>query len=125
MYYFRSQLDTKRIRLSSTTAKGVPSLIYADRSRIEHVFNNLVSNAIKFSDEDSEIRINLTYETDDSPVVRFSIRDFGKGIAPSDLAILFQPFTMIRPGELGEGRGSGLGLSICKVRPTILLIIAP
>ena len=92
-------------------------MVYGDHSRIEHVFNNLVANAIKFSDEDSEVRVSLAYETDGpgGPQVRFSIRDFGRGISTADQAIMFQPFSMIRPGELGEGRGSGLGLSICKV----------
>lgn len=91
-------------------------LIYGDRVRIEHVFSNLVSNAIKFSDEDSEVRVSVVYETEGRPIVKFSIRDFGKGISEADQELMFQPFSMIRPGELGEGCGSGLGLSICKVR---------
>jgi len=102
----------------------VPPLVHGDHSRIEHVFNNLVANAIKFSDEDSEVRVSLVYETDGpgGPTVRFSIRDFGKGISASDQVTMFQPFSTIRPGELGEGRGSGLGLSICKVCMIYLFI---
>jgi CheY-like chemotaxis protein len=46
--------------------------------------------------------------------VEFSVTDTGIGIAPEDQRKLFQAFSQVRAGELQSGRGSGLGLSICK-----------
>ena len=94
--------------------KNVPIEIYGDRYRLEHVMNNLLSNAIKFSPDHSEICLSLSYETKVQHAVTFAVRDYGPGISNDDRQQLFQPFMQVRPGELQKGRGSGLGLSICK-----------
>jgi len=94
--------------------KNVPIEIYGDRYRLEHVMNNLLSNAIKFSPDHSEICLSLSYETKVQNAVTFAVRENGPGISNDDRQQLFQPFMQVRPGELQKGRGSGLGLSICK-----------
>ena len=81
---------------------------------MEHVLGNLLSNAIKFSDPDSLIHIAVTFGTENKDFVTFSVEDEGIGMSEEDQKLLFQPFMQIRPGELQKGRGSGLGLSICK-----------
>ncbi len=82
----------------------------ADRDKIIQVLTNLISNALKFT-EQGEIRIQI----EDRPAeVAVSIQDTGRGIAEQDLGKLFQKFQQLGrvpgPGE----RGTGLGLAISK-----------
>jgi hypothetical protein len=110
----RAQVEAKNINILVQVHKNVPIEIYGDRYRLEHVMNNLLSNAIKFSPDHSEICLSLSYETKVQHAVTFAVRDYGPGISNDDRQQLFQPFMQVRPGELQKGRGSGLGLSICK-----------
>ncbi len=84
-------------------------LIWADRDRIQQVLVNFLVNAFKFSPENSRILITA-YE--DPEKIAVSVVDEGIGIDISDLPKLFTPFPDIEP--IVRGKGSGLGLSICK-----------
>ncbi len=88
--------------------------IYAeiDLERIEQVMLNLVENAIKFSDEGTEIRIEIT-EDEDNILVSFS--DQGIGISQENLEAIFEKFhTLPSSGSKDKREGTGLGLAICK-----------
>jgi hypothetical protein len=78
------------------------------------VLGNLLSNAIKFSDAYHSIEIIVSFETKISQHITFTVLDEGFGIPEEDQLSLFQAFKQVRPGEINAGRGSGLGLSICK-----------
>lgn len=80
-------------------------------SLLEAVFNNLVDNAIAYSDG-SLIRINLIYENDKKLVLSFS--DNGTGVLPEHLSRLFERFYRIDKGRSRSVGGTGLGLSIVK-----------
>jgi PAS domain S-box-containing protein len=83
--------------------------IYADEKLAINIFNNLLTNAIKFSPMSSKVNIEAV-ETQD--VIEIRIRDFGIGISKSDLERIFEPF---HRGENVEAiQGTGLGLSIVK-----------
>ena len=112
----RSQLLGKQITLVRVAESNVPELVYGDQFRLEHVLSNFVSNAIKFCPESSKITVTISYKTRGPDLVSFSVRDEGVGIAQEDQSKLFKVFSQIKPGELQKGSGSGLGLSICKVR---------
>ena len=58
----RGAITEKRIHLVKSVSPGVPEQILGDRYRIEHVVANLISNAIKFSPEESVIEIQITIE---------------------------------------------------------------
>ena len=75
---------------------------------------NLLSNAIKFSDARSTIRITCSFNDLYANQLTVSVRDYGRGISSEESKSLFKAFVQIRAGELQKGRGSGLGLSICK-----------
>lgn len=113
LHNFRTQCESKSIRTDFQIDSDVPLMILGDKFRLEHVLGNLLSNAIKFSDPNSHIQINVKFESEEKYVTFFVI-DEGPGISADDQKLLFQPFMQIRPGELQKGRGSGLGLSICK-----------
>lgn len=85
-----------------------------DRYRIEHVVANFLSNAIKFSPEYSTIKITVSYGDKLKGHVTFTVADQGSGIPPEHLNSLFTSYMQINPGEMQQGKGTGVGLSICK-----------
>ena len=94
--------------------KDVPQCITGDKHRLIHVMVNLLSNAIKVCPDDSDICLSISYDNKFKDSVTFAVRDQGPGITTEDRKLLFEPFMVVRPGELRQGRGSGLGLSISK-----------
>jgi len=82
------------------------SLIIADEDRIRQVVINLVSNALKFSPPDSEIRIEINDSAGD---ITFSISDEGPGIPEEEIEKVFDRFYTRSTTD-----GTGLGLAICK-----------
>jgi len=95
--------------------------VLGDSFQLDHVTANFLSNAIKFSKPNSTITVMIeeTGQSNDTDNIKkrnikVSVRDEGPGITKEDIAKLFTPFMQIRPGELQQGRGTGIGLSICK-----------
>eukprot|EP00981_Chlorochromonas_danica_P009031 scaffold2431_cov185-Ochromonas_danica.AAC.5 len=109
-----TQYESKKIEVLYHLDPNVPKEVLGDQFRLEHVLGNLLSNAIKFSDRESTIEVSVTYETKLKGHITFTVKDQGPGMSSDEQKMLFQPFMQIRPGELQKGRGSGLGLSICK-----------
>lgn len=88
-------------------------LVFADKSLLIQVFNNLISNAIKFTNRGGRIFISSS-ASDNPRFIEFSVRDTGVGIKDENLQKLFSiesKFTS--EGTAGE-KGSGLGLSLVK-----------
>jgi signal transduction histidine kinase len=83
--------------------------VWVDTTRIGHVFDNLLSNALKHSSPGG--RIAVTAEADDDEV-RFHVSDKGEGIPAAVLTRVFEPFFRV-PGRRNE-TGAGLGLAIVK-----------
>jgi len=88
---------------------GEPLPICVDPGRLTQAIGNLLSNAIKFSKAGGEIRVRA-YRREDMAVL--DVQDTGRGIAPDDLSVLFQPFLQLRREE--QRGGLGLGLSLVK-----------
>ncbi len=101
-------LAEKNIQLSISANKGVAEL-EADRIRIIQVLINLIHNAIKYSPNDTEIKLRVSEE---NGYVAFNVTDEGMGLTKEEMKKIFQPF----PGIYRENalHGTGLGLSICK-----------
>ena len=101
-------LTGRTIMLSSET----PTLsIVADRDRLSQVVVNLISNAIKYSAEGSEVQVQLS-ETDTQACM--TVRDFGKGISDKQLPHIFDTFYRTPDAQASSKFGLGLGLAICK-----------
>ena len=99
----------KQIELSYQLDETVPTVL-VDSAKLEQVLNNLIGNAIKFSEPENEVIIRL-----DRADAQFliSVEDNGPGIAPEQKARLFQPFQQGQRGTEGE-QSTGLGLAIVK-----------
>ncbi len=85
--------------------------IVADAERISQVVLNLVSNAVKYSPEDTEVRMVLTQ---DGAEVELSVIDEGIGISPTDMSQLFTAFFRADNPETRAQSGTGLGLVIAR-----------
>jgi len=87
-------------------------IVAADRARILQVFRNLLSNAQKYSEPHTLIRLEV--RADDGEVT-FTVTNRGPGVAPEDVPRLFQRFSRIRTRGKEDVPGSGLGLYISKM----------
>ena len=103
----RSAFRDRKITLSLNVAADVPPVL-VDPDRFQLVFDNLLSNALKYTSAGGEVR--LTARPEDS-MVRFAVEDTGIGIAPEYLPRIFEKFFRV-PGQ--EQISSGLGLTIAK-----------
>ena len=85
--------------------------VWADRTRLKQVLINLLSNAIKYNKENGTVVVECAAS---SPgYTRISVQDTGEGLAPEQLAQLFQPFN--RLGQEASGvAGTGIGLVVTK-----------
>ncbi|MFW5653079.1 MAG: sensor histidine kinase [Planctomycetota bacterium] len=86
-------------------------MMTADRSEIEIVLNNLVSNAVKYNHDGGQVSIVVDAEDD---FVTLTVRDTGIGLSREEADRLFHEFTRIRNEKTKGIPGSGLGLSIVK-----------
>jgi len=105
---FEMIAQTKRIKLSFQ-GTNTPLVVRADNDMLKTVVRNFMSNAIKFSPEDSTIDIVMKAEGD---FAKISVRDHGVGIAADRLAGIFHKGETTY-GTGGE-EGSGLGLQLCQ-----------
>jgi signal transduction histidine kinase len=101
-------VSTKGLRIECRVDPGLPDVL-VDRQRINHVFANLLTNAIKHSPEGCEIRLRASRAEDHA--VRFTVSDSGPGIPEQYQARVFDRFFRV-PGQ--RSNGAGLGLSIAK-----------
>jgi PAS domain S-box-containing protein len=95
----------------------IPATIIADRFRLSQVINNLMTNALKFTQQGSvTIRSTLVSMNahNKEMVIKIEVVDTGIGIAVSLQKKLFVPFSQIDAADIREYEGTGLGLSICK-----------
>ncbi len=88
-----------------------PCLIAGDRTELEIIVNNMVSNAVKYNIKNGKVFIHLKC---DSGTIKLTVEDTGIGISKEDISKLFNEFTRIRNDKTKHITGSGLGLSIVK-----------
>ncbi len=96
----------KSIRLSAPPAQSLPVL--AERLRLRQILYNLLANAVKFTPEGGEIRVEASSVPGFAVV---AVSDSGIGIATADQAFIFEPYCR---AASGAGEGTGLGLAITR-----------
>lgn len=101
------ELERRRVRVN--VDNGFP-LVACHRACLRQVFDNVISNAIKFSGDRPDPTINIAAERKVDRVL-FSIADNGIGIPPQQRERVFEPFVRLSPGVT---EGSGIGLTIVR-----------
>lgn len=93
----------------------LPKKLYGDCSRVKQIFNNLVFNAIKYTQNGHiSISVKIASIEDDDIVLECSISDTGIGIPKEKLAELLEPFKSFNDSYIHHQQGIGFGLIICK-----------
>jgi signal transduction histidine kinase len=110
MWQYLSPAKTKQISLHfENTARS--AMVVVDERAMIQVFDNLISNAVKYSPFDKNIFIRLTSTPE---AVRFEVADEGPGISEEDMKKLFGKFARLTAQPTGDEHSTGLGLSIVK-----------
>jgi signal transduction histidine kinase len=107
---FEAEAHRRKLRMELEIDNSIPQ-IEMDTERIEQVFVNLVSNALKYTDSDGLISISGGVVENGRVAIRVS--DTGIGIAPEYQSMIFDEFARVRNGSAGRP-GSGLGLAIVR-----------
>ena len=107
----------KGLKLRLDIDKNIPGRLSGDEVRIKQVITNILTNAVKYTEEGS-ITFAVGYEgitgDDDSIILKVRIRDTGIGIKEEDLKRLFSKFERIEEERNRNIEGTGLGMSITK-----------
>ncbi len=110
---FGSKALEKGIGLALNYDEQLPEMVIGDTLRFSQILNNLVNNAIKFTDEGGVIvDILLHKEYEDSIDIYCSVKDTGIGIPNAKLKTIFDDFTQVTDDTIRQG--TGLGLAITK-----------
>ena len=108
--------ESKKLRIEASNHHEEVH-IFGDALRIRELFINLISNGIKYTEEEGSIHITLTKDNQPdlgNPFVKIIVSDTGIGIAEEDQERIFDRFFRVDKARSREQGGSGLGLSICK-----------
>ncbi|HEX6267355.1 MAG TPA: response regulator, partial [Burkholderiales bacterium] len=103
-------LEKKSIRLEATQTGG-PLFVEGDAGRLQQVFRNILSNAVKFTPSGGSIAVTLSREERSARVV---VSDTGVGIAPEFLPFVFEMFRQQERGTRRSHEGLGIGFSLVK-----------
>lgn len=107
--------DEKHLDLAYSFSPEVPESIQSDAGRLRQILINLISNAIKFT-ENGEVSIAVSAEKISAGHhrIHFRVRDTGRGISAEEAKRLFQPFGQADTSITRSHGGTGLGLVICR-----------
>jgi two-component system sensor histidine kinase/response regulator len=110
---FAEKAHSKDLELIPAVAGGVPAIVSGDPTRLRQVLNNLIGNALKFTDH-GEVAVSITVQarTREKVTLRFAVRDTGIGIPQALQGALFSPFSQADASTTRKYGGTGLGLTI-------------
>jgi predicted ATPase/signal transduction histidine kinase/ActR/RegA family two-component response regulator len=114
-YIVRLLAEEKGISYSDEVQPSIPDQLIGDPLRLHQILLNLVSNAIKFTEQGSvSISVAQVDANQDSVVLSFTVRDTGIGIAEEKLNFIFETFSRVEDEHSAQHTGTGLGLFIAK-----------
>jgi PAS domain S-box-containing protein len=110
---FKPKAQTKSINLSLMRDSDLPEIVMGDPFRLSQILNNLVSNAVKFTEKGRVIvSVNVVEKSQDRVNLHFSVKDSGIGISNENIDRIFEVFNQASSETTRKYGGTGLGLSI-------------
>ncbi|WP_341273907.1 PAS domain S-box protein [Clostridium saccharobutylicum] len=105
----------KDIELNYAFSSITPQYVIGDPSRLQQILNNLISNAIKFTDRGEVwVKVKQIKSKNDEVYLKFSVEDTGIGISEDNIGMLFKSFSQLDGSITRKFGGTGLGLAISK-----------
>jgi len=112
---FSGKMDQKGLRYECTVSEDVPEALLGDSTRFAQVLNNLLGNAIKFTDSGSiSVFVSVVDRLDDDITLRCQVSDSGIGMPSEVLTEIFNRFSQADSTTTSKYGGTGLGLAISK-----------
>jgi len=115
LHVFETRIQEKNLHLQKNYDKNIPNILIGDPVRLHQIIINLVSNAVKFTNE-GEICIKVLKINEDNKTINieFSVADTGIGIADDKIGHIFENFQQATSNTSRLYGGTGLGLAIAK-----------
>ncbi|PTQ06287.1 response regulator [Vibrio sp. ZF 223] len=120
---FRVKAEQKGLRFQLTIDPKIPTMVIGDRTQLRQVLNNLVGNAIKFTEHGHvtlSLRLEEVIEPEQKLRVKFEVTDSGIGIAEDKQQSVFDKFQQADGSTTRIYGGTGLGLTICDKIVTLM-----
>ncbi len=119
----QTEAQKKELLVETETDELKHVMVYGDASRIQQIFLNLMSNAIKYTPAGGRIYFTASTKPEKEGefyVYRFTFRDTGIGMEPEFMKRIFEPFTREEKEQTAKIQGTGLGLSITKTLANLM-----
>lgn len=113
---FDSLAESRGVGLALGVQRAALPVCY-DPEKMEMIVDNLLSNALKFTEPGDSVRVTLRASNralDRKPLVEMEVADTGVGIPEADLPRIFERFYRVERGERPEGTGAGIGLALTR-----------
>ena len=110
-------VKAKNIDFSFRTHGFEHEWLYADKLRLSQIFTNLLSNALKYTEENGKVAVDIKELPSDKPnyvKLVYQVADTGIGMSPEYIAKMYEPFTRATDSRINSIQGTGLGLAITK-----------
>jgi TMAO reductase system sensor TorS len=115
VHLFAEGAHRKGLELIYRISNDIPAVLCGDPIRMRQILNNLIMNAIKFTEKgEVVIHVVAVEETENSVRLRIEVRDTGTGIPPEAQRSIFDSFVQADGSTTRKYGGTGLGLAICK-----------
>ena len=112
-YSFRSK--AKNLNFDLKKEKNLPQDVIGDPIRLNQILSNLLSNALKFTNQGSiNVMVSEATRNGNQSKIEFTVADTGIGISREKHAVIFDGFNQASPDTTRQYGGTGLGLAICK-----------
>jgi signal transduction histidine kinase/ActR/RegA family two-component response regulator len=112
---FGSMFQEKGLIFEIKAQQGLPVRLLGDPLRLTQVLLNLISNALKFTEQGRvSLEVSEVRRQDRRATLQFTVHDTGIGMSPEQMTGLFNPFTQADTSTTRKYGGTGLGLAICQ-----------
>ncbi|MDD5287055.1 MAG: ATP-binding protein, partial [Desulfuromonadaceae bacterium] len=113
---FAEQAESKGLELVSHIPPDIPIMVEGDSVRLRQILFNLISNALKFTEQgEVDVRVMLSESNEETLLLNFSVRDTGIGISLEAQKQIFTRFSQADGSMTRRYGGTGLGLAISKL----------